>query len=167
MIILGIDPGIASTGYGILEFTNSRFKVKEYGCIKTKPNLSIEKRLQKIYTKINELITEHQPQQLVIEELFMGANTKTAIVVGQARGVALLAAANHDLEAFEYTPLQVKQAVSGYGRAEKEQIQYMIKLILELSKEPKPDDAADALALAVCHAHSHKLKMIVEADKSG
>lgn len=156
MIILGIDPGIAIMGYGIIKYTGNRFKEITHGVITTSNKSSTAQRLKKIYEDLNDLIIEYNPEIIAIEELFFNTNAKTAILVGQARGVAILAAANNDKELYEYTPLQIKQGVVGYGRAEKRQVQEMIKMILNLDKIPKPDDAADALAIAVCHAHSAK-----------
>lgn len=158
MIILGIDPGIAIMGYGIISYRGNRFEALHYGAIKTSSSMTTDQRLKIIYEELNCLIDTYKPEAVVIEELFFNTNAKTAIVVGQARGVAVLAAANKSLEVFEYTPLQVKQGVVGYGRAEKTQIQQMIKTLLNLEKAPKPDDVADALAVAICHAHSGNFK---------
>lgn len=154
MIILGVDPGTAITGYGALEFKKGNFCLKSHGCIKTLSSLSPPQRLQKIYLEILDLICLIQPDEIAVEELFFNTNVRTAMAVGQARGVILLACAQSNLCVHEYTPLQVKQAVVGYGRAKKEQVQFMVKAILGLSEVPKPDDAADALALAICHAHN-------------
>lgn len=158
MIILGIDPGIAIMGYGVIRYKGNRFEALHYGAIKTSSSMSTDLRLKIIYEELNTLIDTYEPEAVVIEELFFNTNAKTAIVVGQARGVAVLAAANKCKEVFEYTPLQVKQGVVGYGRAEKTQVQQMIKTLLNLDKIPKPDDVADALAVAVCHAHSGNFK---------
>ncbi len=157
MIILGIDPGTACTGYGIVDYRWDEFKLKRYGCIRTKASLPTHQRLREIYARLVEIIEENQPDELVLEQLFFSENAQTAMAVGQVRGIALLAAANCNLRTFEYTPLQIKQAVAGYGRARKEQIQYMVKTILGLAETPKPDDAADALALAICHAHCKRM----------
>ena len=153
MIILGIDPGIAIVGYGVIDYSNNRFHVLDYGAITTPAHTPIETRLEMIYADMNELIRNYRPGRMSIEELFFNSNQKTAIAVAQARGVILLAAKQNGVEIQEYTPLQVKQAVVGYGRAEKQQIQSMITTILGLKRAPKPDDTADALALAVCDAH--------------
>lgn len=158
MIILGIDPGIATMGYGVIRYKGNRFEAISYGAIKTASKMSTDQRLKIIYDELNHLIDTYHPEAVVIEELFFNTNAKTAIVVGQARGVAVLAAANKALDVFEYTPLQVKQGVVGYGRAEKTQVQQMIKTLLNLERVPKPDDVADALAVAVCHAHSGNFK---------
>ena len=157
MIILAIDPGTATTGYGVIEYEGNRFRVKDYGVISTEANRATELRLQDIYEGIKNLIARHKPDCFVIEQLFFNVNVRTALAVGQARGVSLLVAADGGIPVTEYTPLQVKQAVVGYGRAGKAQVQQMVKAILNLREIPKPDDAADALALAICHAHSHTL----------
>lgn len=154
MIILGIDPGFARTGYGIVEEKNKNLRVVDYGCISTSAGLSFEKRLKKIRGGVEELIKKYRPEICAVEKIFFCKNTKTAIDVGQARGVVILTAAEKNLEIREFTPLQVKQSITGYGKAEKQQIQKMIKIILGLKEIPKPDDAADALALAVCGAGS-------------
>ncbi|AOY76935.1 crossover junction endodeoxyribonuclease RuvC [Clostridium formicaceticum] len=158
MIILGIDPGIAIMGYGVINYTGNRFQVMDYGAITTSSKISTAERLKKIYEELNIIIIKYHPEAVVIEELFFNTNAKTVLLVGQARGVAVLAAANNNKPVYEYTPLQVKQGVVGYGRAEKHQVQQMIKTILNLEKVPKPDDVADALAVAVCHAHSGNFK---------
>lgn len=158
MIVLGIDPGTAITGYGVIQVEGNRLKMLDYGCIMTDAALGLEKRLAAIYQEMNQLITRWHPQEVAIEELFFNKNVRTALAVGHARGVVLLSAAHHGLPLGEYTPLQVKQAVVGQGRAEKQQVQYMVKILLNLSKVPKPDDAADALAVAICHAHSFHIK---------
>ncbi len=154
MRILGIDPGIAIVGYGIIEYTGNRFKVIDFGSIQTKAGTPLTERLQIIYTELRQLIYTHKPDCMAIEELFFNNNAKTAITVAQARGVLILGGVNEGLKIAEYTPLQVKQAVTGYGRADKNQVQQMTKALLGLDKVPKPDDTADALAIAICHAHS-------------
>jgi crossover junction endodeoxyribonuclease RuvC len=154
VIIFGIDPGIAIVGYGVVDYTGNKFKVIDYGAITTEANESFPNRLKLVYDELSILLEKYKPDAVAIEELFFNKNVKTAIIVGQARGVQLLAAVNKGLELYEYTPLQVKQGVVGYGRAEKKQVQEMVKLILNLKKVPKPDDVADALAVAICHAHS-------------
>ncbi len=155
MIILGIDPGTAITGYGVVEYKGNNFKLLEYGVIRSAKSEVLAVRLNKIFTGINEIIDKYKPEQFAVEELFFNKNVKTALSVGHARGVILLAAHLKGLKVNEYTPLQVKQAVVGYGRAEKKQVQFMVKAILNLPDIPKPDDAADALAIAICHGHSH------------
>ncbi|MCC5911550.1 MAG: crossover junction endodeoxyribonuclease RuvC [Clostridiaceae bacterium] len=158
MIILGIDPGIAIMGYGVISYKGNRFEVLDYGAITTDSKTPTPQRLKIIYDELTTIIEKYDPEAVVIEELFFNTNVKTALLVGHARGVAVLAGANNNKSIYEYTPLQVKQGVVGYGRAEKNQVQQMIKMILNLDKVPKPDDVADALAVAVCHAHSGNLQ---------
>ena len=155
MIILGIDPGYAIVGVGVIEYIGNKFRVLDYFAVTTEAHTPFENRLKIIYDGINDVIEKYNPDFMAVEELFFNDNAKTAIAVGQARGVIILSAVNHGVEVFEYTPLQVKQAVVGYGRAEKKQVQQMTKSILNLKEVPKPDDVADALAIAVCHAHSY------------
>lgn len=155
MRILGIDPGYAIVGYGVLEYDGSKFRVIEYGAITTEASMDMFDRFKSIYDDVNEVIDRTKPEFMAIEELFFNSNQKTAINVAQARGVIILAALNHGVRIFEYTPLQVKQAVAGYGRADKNQVQQMVRLLLGLDKVPKPDDTADAVAIAICHGHSY------------
>ena len=154
MIILGIDPGIAIVGYGVIFYDGLGFQPVEYGAITTPAGDKLTDRLRDIYESIGVLIEKHKPDAFSIEELFFNNNAKTAIAAAHGRGVAVLAAASMEIPVYEYTPLQVKQAVVGYGRAEKRQVQQMVKTILHLDHLPKPDDAADALAIAVCHCFS-------------
>ena len=154
MIILGIDPGFAIVGYGFVEYKNNNFKPIEYGVIRTEASELFTNRLKKIDKKLKDLIDLYKPDCCSIEDLFFNNNAKTAIAAAQGRGVCVLSATSRDVPVYEYTPLQVKQAVVGYGRAEKKQVQQMVKIILNLNEIPKPDDAADALAIAICHAHS-------------
>lgn len=162
MRIMGIDPGTATVGFGIIDSSGqSNYRLVDYGCIRTSPKDSGPERLKQIFDLILELIRDFRPECLVVEELFFNKNTKTALTVGQARGVILLAGVEKGLPIFEYTPLQVKQAVVGYGRAEKRQVQEMVRLLLKLEQLPAPDDAADALALAICHAHAHKMNRLL------
>ena len=154
MRILGIDPGYAIVGYGIVDYEANRFKVVDYGAVTTQAHTPFDLRLQTIYNGLSCLIEKYSPDAMSIEKLFFNTNTTTAIDVAQARGVITLAAAQGGLDIAEYTPLQVKQSVVGYGRAEKKQVQEMTRLMLNLKTVPKPDDTADALALAICHAHS-------------
>ena len=156
MRILGVDPGIARMGWGVIEVESSKLKVESYGCIETSPKLKIEERLLQIYGELTSIIKEYKPDVLAVEELFFNTNAKTAFIVGQARGVVLLAAAEKNLAIAIYTPLQVKMALTGYGRAEKNQIGQMVKVLLKLPSIPKPDDTADALAIALTHAFSYK-----------
>lgn len=153
MTILGIDPGTAILGYGCIKADKNKNKLLGYGCLKTPKNLDDAARLKIIYRELIKLIKKFRPDCLAAEEIFFFKNSKTVISVSQARGVAILAAANLGIPVCEFTPLQVKQAVTGYGRAEKQQVQKMVKLLLELSEIPRPDDAADALAIAICAAH--------------
>lgn len=155
---MGIDPGIAIVGYGILEFKGNSYKVMDYGAITTKAGVPIPDRLNQIYDKMNILIKKYKPEDIAFEELFFNKNVKTAITVAQARGVEVLCAEKNRTGIYEYTPLQVKQALVGYGRASKSQVQDMVKLILNLDKIPKPDDVADALAVAITHGSSIKFK---------
>ncbi len=154
MRILGIDPGYAILGYGIIDVKGNRFSVVDYGAILTDASMEMPIRLQALYSGLKELIHKYKPDEASIEELFFNNNAKTAILVGEARGVAVLACADGNLKIGEYTPLQIKQALVGYGRADKKQVQYMVKTMLNLESVPKPDDTADALAAAICHAHS-------------
>jgi len=156
MLVLGIDPGTAITGFGLVAAQGRELQAVSYGCIRTPSNIPMAERLQRIYRDVSALLEKYAPQVVAVEELFFNKNTRTALAVGQARGVAILAAANRGVTVCEYTPLQVKQAVVGYGRAEKAQIQYMVRTLLSLAEEPKPDDVADALAIAVCCLHSRE-----------
>lgn len=154
MKILGIDPGYAILGYGVIEKTGNRFRVCSYGAVTTEASMAMGDRLEHLYESLREIIDEEKPDVAAIEQLFFNTNAKTAIMVGQARGVAVLACKKGGLEIEEYTPLQIKQALVGYGRADKKQVQWMVKTMLNLSEVPKPDDTADALAAAICHGHS-------------
>jgi crossover junction endodeoxyribonuclease RuvC len=158
MRIIGLDPGIGRTGWGIIEVESSKFKALTYGCIETPPNSPLETRLIELYEKLTTILKAEKLDAFAIEELFFNTNAKTAMIVGQARGVALLAAAQYNLPVAVYTPLQVKIAVTGYGRAEKKQVGQMVKTLLHLDLIPKPDDTADALAIALTHAFSYKMK---------
>lgn len=156
MRVLGIDPGIGRTGWGIIEREGSTFRVKGYGCIETEVNGVLETRLFALYEALKQIIEDYQPETLGIEDLFFQNNAKTAMAVGQARGVILLLAAKHHLSVGTYTPLQVKIGTTGYGKADKKQVGQMVKTILKLKEIPKPDDTADALAIAITHAFSAK-----------
>ena len=153
MRILGIDPGYGIVGFGIIDYENSNYKVVDYGVIETPKEEDISVRLAMIYDAIGKLTETFKPDEIAVEELFYFKNQTTVIPVAEARGVILLAAVHSCGEIFEYTPLQIKQALTGNGRAEKAQVQFMVKAILGLEKIPKPDDAADALAVAICHAN--------------
>lgn len=163
MLVLGIDPGTAITGYGLVEFRGNKLKAVDYDCVRTPANSPLEYRLQAIHGAVADLIKKYNPTHLAVEELFFNKNIRTALSVGHARGVIILAGVNAGLEIFEYTPLQVKQAVVGYGRADKSQIQFMVKTLLCLPEIPKPDDVADALAVAVCHTHFYNSRKILGA----
>lgn len=154
MRILGIDPGYAIVGYGVLDYRSNHFDIVDFGAITTPAGMDFGRRLEIIYDEMQVLIKKTKPEAMAIEKLFYNTNAKTVIDVGQARGVLLLAAQKNHLPIYEYTPLQVKQSVVGYGRAEKKQVQEMTRLMLHLDKVPKPDDTADALAMAICHAHT-------------
>ena len=154
MYIIGIDPGYAIVGYGILKYEANRFEPVTYGAITTPAGMPFVKRLDKIFSDMSDLLNTYKVDAMSIEKLYFNTNTTTAIDVAQARGVIVLSAERHGVDVFEYTPLQVKQAVTGYGKAEKKQIMEMTRIMLGLQSVPKPDDTADALALAICHAHS-------------
>ncbi len=154
MIILGIDPGYAIVGWGVVEYSGSRFRVLGYGSVETPAHTPTEDRLLQIYEGLEAIIKKYKPDSMAVEELFFNTNTTTGIKVAEARGVILMCARKLGVKVFEYTPLQVKQAVVGYGRAEKKQVISMVTTILSLKAPPKPDDTADALAIAVCHGHS-------------
>lgn len=158
MIIFGLDPGIAIVGYGIIEVLGNRVRLLDYGVITTDASLSVPERLNIIDFEINKLIAEFEPDELAIEELFFNKNVKTVINVAQARGVEILSFVKRGISVYEYTPLQIKQAITGYGRAEKKQMQESIRMIFKLKEIPKPDDAADAMAVALCHFFSLKFK---------
>ena len=154
MRILGVDPGFATVGYGIVDYTGNKFYGSDYGAIKTLAKTPFEDRIEQLYDELTKVIEFYKPETVAFEELFFNTNLKTGIQVAHGRGVLLLASIKQGLKCYEYTPLQVKQAVVGYGRAEKQQVMAMVKILLNLEKIPKPDDAADALAVAICHAHS-------------
>lgn len=156
VVILGIDPGYARSGWGVIEKMGQKIKLLEYGCFETTPALSPSLRLKSIYDSLVFVIKKHKPNTAAIEDLFFNTNAKTALKVGEARGVILLALEQCHIPIGHYTPLQIKQAITGYGRADKIQIQKMIKTLLALDHLPHPDDAADALAVALTHAFTHK-----------
>ncbi len=151
MRILGIDPGVAITGYAVIEVNNGVFNCLQSGCIRTGKDEQPALRLKAIYDQVLNLIKEYKPQGVAVEKIFFSKNVRTAFQVGEARGVIMLVAANQNISLFEYTPLQVKQAVAGYGKAEKQQVQKMVRMLLKLNKEPAVDDEADAMAVALCH----------------
>jgi len=157
VIVLGIDPGLASTGYGVVARRGGRLLALDGGVIATRPELVLERRLVEIHVAVQALLDEHQPDAVALEQLYFGQNVRTAFAVGQARGVVLLAAGQHGLPCAGYTPQQVKGAVCGSGRADKGQVARMVQALLGLSEQPRPDHAADALAVAVCHVNSAPL----------
>ena len=158
MRILGIDPGYAIMGYGVLDYNGNRFKTVGYGSVETEAGLPMPERLKLLYDGLTAIIQKYEPDEVSIEELFFNRNVTTAIGVGEARGVAMLACVEGGLVVSEYTPMQIKQALVGYGKAEKAQVQMMVKTILNLPEVPKPDDTADAVAAAICHAHSRNAR---------
>lgn len=168
MRIIGIDPGYAIVGFGILDYMGNKFSVVEFGAITTEAGEPFDKRLKTIHDDLSYVLDKYKPESMAIEKLFFNTNQKTVIDVAQARGVISLCATQRNIEISEYTPLQVKQAVVGYGRAEKKQVQELTRQILNLREVPKPDDTADALALAICHghsAHSNFAYKILKGDK--
>jgi crossover junction endodeoxyribonuclease RuvC len=158
VIVLGIDPGTANTGYGVVVSRGSTLAALDGGVIQTRPGAPLERRLADIYTRVSDLIKEHRPVALAVEDLYFGRNVQTAIAVGQARGVVLMSAGLHGVPCFSYTPQVVKQAVCGSGSAAKDQVQRMVGALLSLPEPPQPDHAADALAVAICHANGAPLQ---------
>lgn len=156
MKILGIDPGTAIIGVGLIEYQNKKVLLKDYLCIKTDKKDSTAERLNDLFSQLTKIIKKYQPDLIAVEELFFFKNLKTAITVSHARGIILLAVKTSKIPVFEFTPLEIKQALTSYGRAEKQQVQKMVKILLKLAEIPKPDDMADALACAICHANSIK-----------
>jgi crossover junction endodeoxyribonuclease RuvC len=156
MRIIGIDPGYAITGFAVVDYNGNHFDLVKSGAIETKAGVPLPVRLTKIYDDMQLLVNEYKPDAISIEELFFNRNTTTAIGVAQGRGAVLIVAAKNNVPIYEYTPLQVKQGVVGYGRADKKQVQMMVKTILNLEKVPKLDDTTDAIAIAICHAHSYR-----------
>jgi len=162
-VILGLDPGTASTGYGVISVTGNRFCALEYGVVSTPPAQPLERRLDTLFAQLTDVLRKHNPDATAVESLFFNTNVSTALAVGHARGVALLACARADCAVFEYTPQQVKMAVVGYGRASKEQMMEMVRVLLGLGEIPKPDHAADALGVAICHANTNVIRLKLEA----
>lgn len=160
-LALGIDPGTAIMGYGLVASEGDQLEVIDYGVITTSQRTPLARRLQILYSELGSLIERTRPTEVAVEELFFSRNVRTALAVGHARGIAILAAANSGLIVSEYTPLQIKQAITGYGRARKEQIQEMVRVLLNLADVPQPDDAADALALAICHLHFSRMENLI------
>jgi len=165
LVIMGIDPGTAITGYGAIEVNGENFIARDFGCIRTHADQTLYMRLVKIYDELINIMKTNRPDCVVVEEIFFNKNSRTAMAVGHARGVVILAAAHLNIPIVEYTPLQVKQALVGYGRAHKSQVQKMVKILLNLHEIPKPDDVADALGLAICHAHHKSFNDFVKGLK--
>lgn len=157
MRILGIDPGIATMGYGVIDKIGNSLKHITHGVITTKKDLTLSERIFQLYTELTQIIKDYEPNTMAVEELFFSKNTKTAIAVAQARGCILLVGEQFSLKPAPYNPLQIKSSICGYGKAEKKQVQYMVHKLLNLEKIPRPDDAADALGIAICHAHYAKI----------
>ncbi len=164
-MILGLDPGTASTGFGVICVTGNRLRAVEYGVVDTSPEFPLEKRLERIFDGVSEVLRRHQPEATAIESLWFSSNMRSALAVGHARGVTLLACSLAGCQVFEYTPLQVKQAVVGYGKAEKLQVMEMVRALLGLAETPRPDHAADALGVAICHANTSAVRERVEKSK--
>ena len=154
MIVRGIDPGYALMGWGVVEAEGSRMKLINYGCIETKAGVPMQNRLRTLQLGVRDLLNIYKPDDVAFEELFFARNVTTALMVGAARGAAIIAAAEYTNNLYEYTPMQIKQAITGYGKADKKQIQQMVKLLLKLDEIPKPDDAADAIACAITHCQA-------------
>ncbi len=154
MIILGIDPGLSNTGYGLIRYEKKKIELIDYGCVLTYKKDTFSIRIKKIYYKIKELIEKYNPHEVAIEEIFFNKNVRSALTVSKVHGMIAITVALIGLELYEYTPLQIKQATVGNGRAEKYQVQSMVKILLNLSEIPQPDHAADALAVAICHIHT-------------
>lgn len=163
--IIGIDPGVAITGYAVIEESESDFTCITSGCIRTNKDLPSAARLEAIYNQVFELISKYKPHSLAVEKIFFSKNVRTAFQVGEARGVIILAAAGSGLDLFEYTPLQVKQAVAGYGKAEKAQVQKMVQMLLKLPQKPSVDDEADAMAVALCHLQNRRWQDAVKGGR--
>ena len=157
-VILGLDPGTAATGFGVIQVSGNRLRALEFGVVQTEAGVPLEQRLQRIHGEISGLLGRHRPVATAVEALFFNVNVRTALAVGHARGVTLLACSQVGCEVFEYTPQQVKQAVVGYGKASKEQVMEMVRVLLALSEAPRPDHAADALGVAICHANTHAVR---------
>lgn len=165
MVILGIDPGLAHTGWGVVETRGSACRARAYGCVATEAHGPIDRRLGRIFDEVCRVIERYGPTELSIESIYFGENTKSAIATAQARGAAIVACSHAGLSVGEYTPMQIKQAVVGTGAADKRQVMYMVRSILALDHEPRPDHAADALAAAVCHANVARTKALGEARR--
>jgi crossover junction endodeoxyribonuclease RuvC len=163
LLVLGIDPGTAITGYGLVEEKEGDFRLVNCGVVSTPAGMSLEKRLLLLYEQLSDIIARYHPEEMAVEEVFFGKNVTTAIAVSHGRGIALLAAAQNGIPVFSYKPAEIKQSVVGYGNADKHQMQAMIKMLLGLDEVPKPDDAADAVAVAICHIQRNRYKSLVGA----
>lgn len=163
--MLGIDPGLAITGYGLLKMEGDQYSVLDYGCVRTPAGQELPQRLLAVFEGIRSLIDQYAPGVMAVEQLFFCKNVRTAMQVGEARGAIVTAAAFYNIPVAEYTPLQIKQAVTGYGKADKKQVQQMVSLILKLAEPPTPDDAADALAVALCHLQSMRWHEVVQKGR--
>lgn len=162
MLVLGLDPGLAIMGYGLVESRGQALVPVTYGVVRTSAQTPTSERLKTLHGALTEILDEYRPDVGAVEELFFGTNARTAMIVGQARGVLMLALAEAGLKAAEYTPMQIKQAITGHGGADKMQVQKMVRLLLNLKELPQPDDAADALAVSICHHHSAHLAALLE-----
>jgi len=158
LIVLGIDPGYALMGWGVVEAEGSRMRLVNYGCVETKAGVPMQDRLRTLQLGVRDLLGIYRPDDVAFEELFFARNVTTALMVGAARGAAIIAAAEYTRNLYEYTPMQIKQAVTGYGKADKKQVQQMVKMLLKLDQIPKPDDAADAIACAITHCQAGNMK---------
>ncbi len=165
-VILGLDPGTASTGFGVISVSGNRFRAIEYGVVETSAGLPLEQRLEIIFEGVTEVLRRHHPEATAVESLFFNTNVRSALAVGHARGVTLLACSQAGCRVFEYTPIQVKQAVVGYGKAEKAQVMEMVRALLGLAETPRPDHAADALGVAICHANTSAVRERVEQSEA-
>lgn len=167
MVVLGVDPGLSMTGWGVIvKEANGSLVLKNYGCITTKPSSPLIERLKNIYFTLDKVISDYNPEVMAIEELFFAKEARTIASVGQARGAILITAGLKNLAVFEYNPRHVKMALTGYGSADKNQIQNMVKIVLAMKEIPKPDDAADALALAICHLNTNNFKSKINYDNA-
>lgn len=163
MLVIGIDPGTATTGYGLVQEDESgNLQAIAYGVIETSARQEMPQRLYELYQQLRDIVLLHRPDCAAVEKLFFQKNVRTALSVGQARGVALLVLAEAQLDIYEFTPLEIKQAISGFGSADKIQVQQMVRVLLNLEEIPSPDDAADALAIAICHIHTHRIHRLME-----
>jgi crossover junction endodeoxyribonuclease RuvC len=165
MLVLGVDPGTALCGYGLVRSEEDELSLVAYGAVSTSANSALPPRLLQIYKKLSDLVREYRPDAAVVEKLFFAKNARTALAVGHARGIALLVTAQADLPLFEYTPNEVKQAIVGYGGADKRQMQQMVRVLLKLDFVPEPDDAADAIAIAICHLQTAHLREMIDNQK--